>query len=448
MVGDDIGGVAGHEQAVQAGEQDAQVVGQKSTVHFGHDHIGHQQLDRAAVLAGKTDGLGRAGRGQNGVAQTLQHGRGNFEDHWLIFHHQDGFAARCCLIRHFLNRRLGAGAVPRQVDLEGRALAGFTIDIDEPLVLFDDAIDRRQPQAGALTHLLGGEEGLEQVGQGGCINAAAVVAHRQQDIGALHSLDMVGAVPLIDGDQIGLDGDLAGIADGVAGVDEQVHQDLVELRRIDVHLAGVASRLPDQIDILADEPPQHLQHPCHGCVDIEHLGSNSLFAGEGQELPGQIGGALGRLANVLQAGMERMRALQPPERQFAMADDDAQHVVEIMGDAAGQPAHGFHLLRLDQLHLQFLPFLFRPFAGADLVEQDRDLARCHLEGMDLESPGNTAVGIADMLGLPGFAISGRPAITLGDVRVAQLREGILADHADIVGCYRHPEAGRRQDWPR
>jgi hypothetical protein len=31
-----------------------------------------------------------------------------------------------------------------------------------------------------------------------------------------------------------------------------------------------------------------------------------------------------------------------------------QHIVEVMGDAAGQGAHGFHLLGLDQLALRFL----------------------------------------------------------------------------------------------
>src|SRR3546814_17423718 len=37
-----------------------------------------------------------------------------------------------------------------------------------------------------------------------------------------------------------------------------------------------------------------------------------------------------------------------------LADDDRQHIVEIMRDAAGQLADGFHLLRLAQLRLRLL----------------------------------------------------------------------------------------------
>ena len=55
--------------------------------------------------------------------------------------------------------------IARQVDLEGRSLARFAVDIDEAVVLLDDAVDRGQPQAGALAHFLGGEKRFEQMGQ-------------------------------------------------------------------------------------------------------------------------------------------------------------------------------------------------------------------------------------------------------------------------------------------
>ena len=54
----------------------------------------------------------------------------------------------------------------REVDREARArgAALAIIDVigkDEPARLLDDAVDRGQAQAGALAHILGGEEGIE-----------------------------------------------------------------------------------------------------------------------------------------------------------------------------------------------------------------------------------------------------------------------------------------------
>ena len=59
------------------------------------------------------------------------------------------------------------------------ALAEPAGDLDPALVLLDDAIDRRQPEAGALADFLGGEERLEDPRQMFRRNARAGVAHRQ-----------------------------------------------------------------------------------------------------------------------------------------------------------------------------------------------------------------------------------------------------------------------------
>ena len=101
-------------------------------------------------------------------------------------------ACSCC-------RLVGLGHVPGQVDLEGRALARLAVDVDEAVVLLDDAVDRGQPQAGAFAHLLGGEKRLEDVVQGLLVHAAAVVAHRQQHILAGDKPGMVGAVGFVEG---------------------------------------------------------------------------------------------------------------------------------------------------------------------------------------------------------------------------------------------------------
>jgi hypothetical protein len=66
---------------------------------------------------------------------------------------------------------------PGQIDPESGTLAGFTVNIDKPFVLFDDAVDCRRPQAGAFAYILGGKKWFKQVLKGVFIHAAAIVTH-------------------------------------------------------------------------------------------------------------------------------------------------------------------------------------------------------------------------------------------------------------------------------
>ena len=70
---------------------------------------------------------------------------------------------------------------------------------------------------------------------------------------------------------------------------------------------------------------------------------------EGEQLRGQLGAPLhrrnGRRDAALYLGIVRLMTGQ----QVQVAGDHLQKVVEIVGDAAGQPADGFELLRLAQL---------------------------------------------------------------------------------------------------
>ena len=80
------------------------------------------------------------------------------------------------------------------------------------------------------------------------------------------------------------------------------------------------------------------------------MGCEDLLAAEGQELAGQAGGALGRPSGSAPRYSRRgSSGAELAEQQLAVAHDDGQQVVEVVGDAAGQPAHRLHLLGLPQL---------------------------------------------------------------------------------------------------
>ena len=107
-----------------------------------------------------------------------------------------------------------------------------------------------------------------------------------------------------------------------------------------------------QLDVRADEAGKHRAQVADEGVEIEHARRQQLLATEGEKLAGQGGRPVGGLLHFHYLGVVRVVLLQTEEEQFGVAGDDAQQVVEIVGDATGQPAHRLHLLRLPQIRLQ------------------------------------------------------------------------------------------------
>ena len=58
---------------------------------------------------------------------------------------------------------LAVGEQPRQVDLDRRAVADLAVDLHVAAGLLDEAVDLREPEAGAVADVLGGEERLERL---------------------------------------------------------------------------------------------------------------------------------------------------------------------------------------------------------------------------------------------------------------------------------------------
>ena len=88
-------------------------------------------------------------------------------------------------------------------------------------------------------------------------------------------------------------------------------------------------------------------------VQIEHRGCEHLLPAEREQLAGEVGGALARaldFSSRRRASGRRRRA--PPAGTRCSSRIDREQVVEVVRHAAGEPADGFHLLRLAQLLLR------------------------------------------------------------------------------------------------
>ena len=156
--------------------------------------------------------------------------------------------------------------------------------------------------------------------------------------------------------------------DGIPGVDAKVGQDLVDLGRVHLDGAEASGGKPEKLDILSDETVEDREHSLHGLVQVEYLGRDRLFAGESEKLAGQVRGTFRRLADALQVRGQFLIRINLAEGQLCVAQNHAQHVVEVVGDPSGQTAYGFHLLGLSQLALQLPPLLFGPLPIGDVPD--------------------------------------------------------------------------------
>ena len=91
----------------------------------------------------------------------------------------------------------------------------------------------------------------------------------------------------------GGDDELPAARHRVAGVDGQVDQDLLDLAGVGQHRAQPGGQVGGQLHVLAQGAQQQLLDSFDDVVEVQHAGLDDIAAGEGQQLVGEPGGALG-----------------------------------------------------------------------------------------------------------------------------------------------------------
>ena len=103
--------------------------------------------------------------------------------------------------------------------------------------------------------------------------------------------------------------------------------------------------------MLAEHRREQPRHPRDHLREVDDLGLMRLVPGEGQELPDQVG-AVERGAQGIGDALPVLRAvLERTGERVEVPDDHAQHIVEVVRDAAREPPDRIHLLGLQQLLL-------------------------------------------------------------------------------------------------
>ena len=215
-----------------------------------------------------------------------------------------------------------------------------------PARLLGEAEHHRQPEPGALARLLRGEERLEDPCEHLGRHAGAGVRHGQHHVVAGRHLGVPARVVLVQHLVGNLDRQPAAAGHGVAGVQGEVQQRALDLRRVG-HGGPQARRVHDaDLDVLAQRPLQQVRHVGQQRGEVDRHGRERLLARERQQLLGQRGAALGRPDRPIEPRQHGAVRLQHGVGHFQIAQDDRQQVVEVVRDAAGQLAHGLKALRI------------------------------------------------------------------------------------------------------
>ena len=111
----------------------------------------------------------------------------------------------------------------------------FAVDKDMAAQLFNDAVDHGQPQARALSPLLGGEERVKDLFLNFPAHAQACVAYGKHHIPARNYIRMGLGVFRIQLPVFRLNDQTSAIGHGIPGVDRHVEKHLFHLPRINEH---------------------------------------------------------------------------------------------------------------------------------------------------------------------------------------------------------------------
>ena len=254
-----------------------------------------------------------------------------------------------------------------------------------------DAVHGRQAEAGSAAHRLGGEEGFENVLQRRGFHAVAGVAHRKAHMRPGHKVPcerprsrdtamFSSAISIVPRPSI-----------ACAALVQRFITTCCSSVGSPWTAAPPASRLRSQRDGGGQRGANEIHCLCDDRLNENGAALPLAPAAEGEHLVDDVSRAFRRLEDLMEMPARiRGRCI---ERHFGRAQDDAEDVVELVRDSAGERAHGLQALRLREPRLQRLAFRLAPLALDGVGEyfggraQQRDVVVppfLHAQGVESE----------------------------------------------------------------
>src|SRR5512145_66303 len=132
----------------------------------------------------------------------------------------------------------------------------------------------------------------------------------------------------IELDVLRLDGDIAAFRQGISGVDNEVHQNLINLPSIGEHWRNLLqTRL--ESNVLPENSVNHSCYLTHHLVETERLQLEDLLAAKRKKLPRERCTPLTGRSDLLDIAAHRVTQRQILEQHRAMRENDREQIVEV-----------------------------------------------------------------------------------------------------------------------
>jgi hypothetical protein len=203
--------------------------------------------------------------------------------------------------------------------------------------------------------------------------------------------------------------------EGVPRVDDQVHEDLLDLADVDAHQGQVLPQVRLERDAIADDAVQHAHRAPHHFVEVDVGQLEHLAASVGQQLLGQLGGPAAGGEDLQHVRLQGRVLGERLEEEVRVGPDDGEEVVEVVGHAPGQLADRLHPLCALELAVEVHRRFFGPLELDDLpgdigeVADEGEVTVVVVavavadpeDGHDLPSPHHRDDHLADQLRVAG-----------------------------------------------
>ena len=350
--------MAGHHDNRQTGPEFKKLSGQLHTGHFRHGLVGDDEVEMVRIVTEQLQGLLAVTHPHNLAAEAAQHLPAKLyveqgiinKKHPLIDNRQGGLFPLFLLFNNFLFGH-------RKIDGKIGAMAWLAQNGYLALMAFDNAVDRGQAETGALSRFLGAKIGVKNPLHYFRLNPVTAVRHAQAGVwsgrqvrdiarGQFHLNKLDTKTPPL-------------FLHGMVGIGGEIHYHLVNLGRVGVDCPAQGINLFIDFNGCRQRSMQKCQALLYQTL---HMQGNRLLPGlpaEGQNLVDQFRCPLAGLADFRNPRVLAALRRGVLKQQIRIAQDRIEHVVKIMGHAAGQGADGLHLLGLEQLGSPFFDLLFK-----------------------------------------------------------------------------------------
>ena len=281
MPGNKAVGITRHVEHFHSRLARKQLFCQHPAVHTRHDDIGKQEIKFSSEACGQFQGLFTVLCRQHTESAAFKKGLRQLSQGIGVLHQKNGFRAAQFFsgvgyrrIYYQLTHMLG------EINLKGRTLPQRTVHPNIAVALLNDAVHRGKPQPRTFAPLLGGEKGFKDVRERSSVHARPRVGHRQYHVASNLGTRMVPGVGLVQLHIAGLDFEFAAHGHGVARVNCQVHDDLLDLALVGFHVAQLRIQRQRYFDVFSQQPRKHFFHIGSERVEVEDRGRQDLLSAE------------------------------------------------------------------------------------------------------------------------------------------------------------------------